>query len=100
MSLDVQQLIEVPPSMSSSTPPYLPDRLIRLREAMERPPFRQGIALVAVPLRFVGFWLAVALPFLYLPLLYDGLTGQQAIIFGALLALNVAALVAGHSHRQ
>ena len=86
--------------MSSSTPPHLPERLLRLREAFERPPLQKGVALVAAPFRFVGFWLAVALPFLYLPLLYDGLTGDQGVVFVVLVALNVVALVVGHGYRR
>lgn len=86
--------------MSSSTPPYLPDRLLRLGETIDSRPVRQGLRLVTAPLRFVSFWLAVALPFLYLPLLYGGLTGEQGVVFTALLGLNVVALVLGHSHRR
>lgn len=52
------------------------------------------------PIRFVGFWAAVALPFLYVPLLWGGLSGSQTIAFGALLAGNLLALIVGHGHRQ
>ncbi len=52
------------------------------------------------PLEAVGFWTAVVLPFLYLPLLADGFTGNDPLAFGALLALNVAALVVGHGYRR
>jgi hypothetical protein len=61
---------------------------------------RHGARLVAAPLRFVGFWAAIALPFLYLPLLLGGLTGGELLVFGALLATNALALVLGHSHGQ
>jgi hypothetical protein len=54
---------------------------------------------VAAPLRFVGFWAAVAMPFLYLPLLFGGLTGGEAVVFAALLATNVLSLVVGHGYR-
>ncbi|WP_228546297.1 hypothetical protein [Halegenticoccus tardaugens] len=54
----------------------------------------------AAPVRFVGFWAAVALPFLYVPLLYDGLEGGRTIVFVFLVALNALALVAGHGHRR
>jgi hypothetical protein len=53
---------------------------------------------VAAPLRFVGFWLAVALPFLYLPLLVGGLSGSQLEVFVGLLGLNVLALLFGHGY--
>ncbi|WP_458187543.1 hypothetical protein [Haladaptatus sp. NG-WS-4] len=56
---------------------------------------------LSTPIRFVGFWTAVALPFLYLPLLATGLetTGQrQTFVF--LFALNVVALVVGRRYRE
>lgn len=86
--------------MSNSTPPYLPERLRRLREAFESESVRQVLRLVGAPLRFVGFWLAVTLPFLYLPLLYGGLTGEQGVVFAALLGLNAVALVVGHGYQR
>jgi hypothetical protein len=61
---------------------------------------QHGARLVAAPLRFVGFWAAVALPFLYLPLLLSGLEGQETLVFGLLLAANALALVVGHGHRR
>jgi hypothetical protein len=51
------------------------------------------------PVRFVGFWSAVALPFLHVPLLLTGLDGAaETGAFLALFALNVVALVVGHGH--
>jgi hypothetical protein len=50
-------------------------------------------------LRAVGFWAAIALPFLYVPLLLFGLEKQtHAIAFLGLLALNLIALLVGRSH--
>jgi hypothetical protein len=85
-------------SNSSSTVPH--ERFARLREVIATTPdtVRFGLKLVAYPVQFVAFWLAVALPFLYLPLLHGGLRGGQATVFGSLLAVNVAALVIGHGH--
>lgn len=55
---------------------------------------------VAEPVRVVGFWLSIALPFLYLPLLATGLnTGSQTVVFLSLLAVNLLALWVGRSHR-
>lgn len=48
----------------------------------------------------VSFWLAIALPFLYLPLLMGGLTGQEAFVFGGLLVANVVTLVVGHGYHS
>lgn len=51
-------------------------------------------------LQATAFWSAVAMPFLYLPLLVGGLTGGEAVTFIGLLFLNVVALVLGHGHRS
>jgi hypothetical protein len=51
------------------------------------------------PLRLMGFWTAVALPFLHIPLLLTGLDGAAEMgAFLALFALNVVALVLGHGY--
>lgn len=60
--------------------------------------WRRGLRLVTLPVRFVAFWAAVGLPFVYLPLLLDGLTGGEVLAFMELLCLNVVALVAGHGY--
>jgi len=53
------------------------------------------------PLEVVGFWSAVALPFLYMPLLLAGISSQAELLtFLGLLVLNLAALLAGHDHRR
>lgn len=52
------------------------------------------------PVRFLAFWTAVALPFLYVPLLFDGLTSSRFLVFVVLVAINVVALVVGHNHRR
>lgn len=49
----------------------------------------------------LGFWTAVGVPFLYLPLLSMGIDSrEQLLIFGALLVVNVLGLFAGRSHRR
>jgi len=54
---------------------------------------------VLAPVRMVSFWVAVAMPFLSLPLLVTGLeTEFEVVAFLSLVAVNVAALVVGHSH--
>ena len=57
---------------------------------------------LARPLEFVGFWAAVALPFLYVPLLVQTRlqTPAETAIFLALLGLNVVALIVGHSYKR
>jgi hypothetical protein len=56
---------------------------------------------VLTPIRIVGFWTAVALPFLHVPLLATGLdSGQETAAFVLLLTLNLLALFLGYPHRQ
>lgn len=86
--------------MSNSSTKIPGDRNSLLAEIVEADSTRDAARVLAASLRSVAFWAAVALPFLYLPLLYGGLAGQQAVVFVALLALNCAALVVGHGHRQ
>ena len=87
--------------MSSSHPPFGSERVRRLRDAVASPPATvpKPVAYLAVPVRFVAFWIAVALPFLYLPLLAGGLRGSEPTVLVALLAVNLGALVIGHGHR-
>lgn len=48
--------------------------------------------------QFLGFWTAVALPFVYLPLLYQGTLTPTSIPFATLVGLNVLAVLVGHGH--
>ena len=53
------------------------------------------------PLRAVAFWLAVALPFAYLPLLAGGIADEAELAtFLVLMAANALALLVGHDHRR
>ncbi|MDQ2054737.1 hypothetical protein [Halobellus sp. H-GB7] len=86
--------------MSNSHRPFGSERIGRIREVIESPPasLQAPIKFLAAPVRFVSFWAAVALPFLYLPLLAGGLEGSEPNAFVALLAVNAVALVVGHSY--
>lgn len=56
---------------------------------------------LASVVRAVAFWSAIALPFLYLPLLASGLqTPGQITAFVALLALNVLAVIGGRRYNR
>ncbi len=49
----------------------------------------------------IGFWSAVVLPFLHVPMLVTGLeTTGEVYTFLALLALNAVALLVGYPHKQ
>lgn len=57
-------------------------------------------ALVAA-VRGIAFWTAIALPFLYIPLLVSGLHSTATrTAFVALVACNAVALLVGHSHTR
>jgi hypothetical protein len=81
----------------SNSPQHENDRLSPFERSAPSS-LHRGLQFVAAPLRFVSFWLAVALPFLYLPLLVGGLSGGQAQVFVGLLGLNVVALLFGHGY--
>lgn len=54
---------------------------------------------LARPIEAAAFWSAIALPFLYLPLLFNGLsTSTQLTTFFALLGLHALAIVCGHRY--
>ena len=64
---------------------------VRLRTLSQR---------VVQPLQFVGFWIAIALPFLHVPLLMTGLsTVEQTLAFIGLVAANLFAIALGHSYQ-
>lgn len=53
---------------------------------------------VVTVLRAAAFWLAVALPLLYPPLLLGGLDGGEMTTFALLLGCNGLALLFGHGY--
>lgn len=48
--------------------------------------------------RAASFWTAIVLPVTYLPLLAGGLSGVEALLFVALVAVNAGAFVLGHDY--
>ncbi|WP_121823356.1 hypothetical protein [Halostella salina] len=56
---------------------------------------------LTTPFQMAGFWMAVVLPFLHVPLLATGLsTPSETMTFLALLALNLVGLVVGHTYNR
>lgn len=56
---------------------------------------------VVGPIKRIAFWTAVVLPFLYLPLLASGLESiSMAVVFLALVTVNVCALIVGHPYKN
>ena len=84
----------------SNTSTTVPPESSRLGHVLTADVLRSGVEIVTIPLRFVAFWAAVALPFLYLPLLFGGLEGGQLSAFAGLLGVHLFALVAGHGYSQ
>lgn len=62
---------------------------------------RMAVSALARPFEAAAFWSAIALPFLYLPLLVSGLgSSAQFTAFLALLALHAVAIVGGHRYNR
>lgn len=62
---------------------------------------RFGVSALARPFEAVAFWSAIALPFLYLPLMANGLGSTTRLTaFLALLALHAVAIVGGHRYNR
>ncbi|MDL5361509.1 hypothetical protein [Halalkalicoccus sp. NIPERK01] len=62
---------------------------------------RLAVSALARPIEAIAFWSAIALPFLYLPLLVSGLgSTAQLTAFLALLALHAVTIVGGHRYNR
>ena len=60
-----------------------------------------SVGSLANPLSAVAFWLAIALPVLYIPLLTTGIHGlEELTLFLGVFGLHLLALVAGRSYRR
>ncbi|WP_233203896.1 hypothetical protein [Halegenticoccus soli] len=71
-----------------------------LASGIDRQVFGAMAHAVVVPLRALCFWAAIALPFLYVPLLLDGLKGSAPLVFVGLLSANLVALYVGRAHKR
>jgi hypothetical protein len=79
----------------SSVSPYESDSAVTSRQPASVAALRD----VCTPaVRFVGFWTAVLLPFVLLPLLVSGLIAERPLVAGGLLAVNLAGLVLGRDY--
>lgn len=68
-------------------------------EANDVDRFQLPVGSIAAPLSALSFWLAIALPALYLPLLFTGLsTVPDLLTFFGLFGLHLVALVGGRSY--
>ncbi|ELY67743.1 hypothetical protein [Natrinema versiforme] len=90
-----------------ASPPSLPDRRSTDsssssdRRDDEHGVLERAAPAIATPIRAAGFWTAIAMPILYLPLLARGLSSSlEGGVFLALIVGNLLALYVGHAHRQ
>ncbi|SEH13432.1 hypothetical protein SAMN04487967_1370 [Natronorubrum sediminis] len=89
--------------MSNSSTPLSNDSINPSSPESDRHdhPRRSLVDSVKLPVQFVSFWGAIALPFAHLPLLAQGLGSPQAtLLFLVLLAANVLALYVGHGYKR
>ena len=85
--------------MTPSTPsPSLARTVSRLKGLKKVVP---AVAEV-LPVHAIGFYAAIAVPLLYLPLLggQGGLTAAEVPLFAALVVVNAGALVLGRDYRR
>ncbi|MDJ1432835.1 hypothetical protein [Halostagnicola sp. A-GB9-2] len=62
---------------------------------------RRLLRTIKRPAQFLSFWVAIALPFVHVPLLSQGLGDPTVTMaFLALLAINVLALYFGHGYNR
>ncbi len=62
---------------------------------------RRVVSSLKEPLQFLSFWTAIALPFVHVPLLLQGLDGPHVTAaFLSLLVANLLALYVGHEYNQ
>lgn len=89
-----------PPTTRDRSPPASPAAATDAQDS-NRDTLERIAPALAKPLRVAGFWAAIVLPFLHVPLLATGLSNSaETFAFLALLALNLLALYVGHSHRR
>jgi hypothetical protein len=68
-----------------------------VHDAAHASALRRGITAARRCLGTLGFWAAVSLPFLHIPLLLNGLeSSSDALAFGVLVGANLVALLVGH----
>lgn len=56
--------------------------------------------IVEYPLRLLGFWVAIVLPFVLLTLVAAGVAQQSPTLFTGLVTANVAGLVLGKDYKR
>ncbi|WP_049924446.1 hypothetical protein [Halopiger djelfimassiliensis] len=84
------------PLSNESIPPSSPDA-----DAQPDAGTSRVVRSVKGPAQFLSFWVAIALPFVHLPLLAQGLGDPGVTLtFLGLLTINALALYVGHGYNQ
>lgn len=55
---------------------------------------------IGLPMRFLGFWTAVVVPFVLLGLVAAGIAQQSPLLLSGLLAANILGLVLGRDYKR
>ena len=55
---------------------------------------------VLAPVQFVGFWSAVVLPLVLVPMLLTGAANRSPLLFAAIVVVNVLAAVTGRNYNS
>ena len=55
---------------------------------------------IELPMRFLGFWTAVVIPFVLLGLIVVGVAQQSPLLLGSLLTANILGLVLGRDYKR
>ncbi|SFS36639.1 hypothetical protein [Halostagnicola kamekurae] len=86
--------------MSNSSP--LPNESISTSSPeRDADTYRRLLRTIKQPAQFLSFWIAIALPFVHVPLLAQGLNDPTVTMtFLTLLAINVLALYFGHGYNE
>jgi hypothetical protein len=81
--------------MSPSTTPSDSRRVVQSLGTLRR---HLSITNTPLPVRAASFYLAIGLPFVYLPVMAGGLSAENGPLVAGLLVANVLTLVLGHSY--
>ena len=66
----------------------------------ESPPQASHSLSLTQPIRWLGFWAAIVLPAVYLPVLSLGIGTHTGAVFLGLLGCQLLALLAGHQYKR
>lgn len=75
------------------------ERLSRTERLTNALPLAESRRLLAMPVQALAFWAAIAMPALYVPMLWDGLGANESLLFVGLVLANALALLVGHEYK-